>query len=99
MLDMALSICARNSVRFVEHRVDDPRIINLIQKWLKAGRRPPSSLPSKAAGTPPSFGRCSRRPWRRSVRLGRVADGEMGCGLGAVKLELIVFETYFPYFG
>ena len=24
-------------VRFVEHRIDDPRIIRLIQKWLKAG--------------------------------------------------------------
>jgi len=24
-------------VRFVEHRVGDPRIIRLIQKWLKAG--------------------------------------------------------------
>jgi RNA-directed DNA polymerase len=24
-------------VRFVEHRVGDPRIIRLVQKWLKAG--------------------------------------------------------------
>ena len=24
-------------VRFVEHRVGDPRIIRLIRKWLKAG--------------------------------------------------------------
>jgi retron-type reverse transcriptase len=24
-------------VRFVEHRIGDPRIIRLIQKWLKAG--------------------------------------------------------------
>ena len=24
-------------VRFVEHRVGDPRIVRLIQKWLKAG--------------------------------------------------------------
>ena len=24
-------------VRFVEHRVGDPRVIRLIQKWLKAG--------------------------------------------------------------
>src|SRR5664280_24918 len=24
-------------VRFVQHRIDDPRIVRLIQKWLKAG--------------------------------------------------------------
>ena len=25
------------TVKFIEHRVGDPRIVRLIQKWLKAG--------------------------------------------------------------
>ena len=31
------SVSKERLVRFVEHRVGDPRIIRLIQKWLKAG--------------------------------------------------------------
>ena len=31
------SVSKEKLVRFVEHRVGDPRIIRLIQKWLKAG--------------------------------------------------------------
>ena len=30
-------VCQSWLVRFVEHRIGDPRIIRLIQKWLKAG--------------------------------------------------------------
>ena len=46
-------------VRFVEHRVGDPRIIRLIRKWLKAGTRPaPSSAYHK-----------HRTPGRRAGRV------------------------------
>lgn len=39
-------------LRFVKHRVGDPRIINLIQRWLKAGVLENNELQMSDAGTP-----------------------------------------------
>jgi RNA-directed DNA polymerase len=39
-------------VKFVEHRVGDPRIIRLIQKWLKAGVSEDGQWSETAVGTP-----------------------------------------------
>lgn len=39
-------------VRFVEHRVGDPRIMNLIQRWLKAGVLEDGQLTASEEGTP-----------------------------------------------
>ena len=39
-------------VRFVEHRVGDPRVIRLIRKWLKAGVMEEGVLTPTEAGTP-----------------------------------------------
>jgi RNA-directed DNA polymerase len=38
-------------VRFVKHRIDDPRIIRLIQKWLKAGVLEDGGLTVSEKGT------------------------------------------------
>jgi len=38
-------------VRFVEHRVGDPRIIRLIRKWLKAGVREDGVVTTSEWGT------------------------------------------------
>ena len=40
-------------VRFLEHRVGDPRIIRLIQKWLKAGVLEDGVVPVRDKGTGP----------------------------------------------
>lgn len=39
-------------LRFVEHRVGDPRIINLIRRWLKAGILEAGEIHPNEAGTP-----------------------------------------------
>ncbi len=39
-------------LRFVKHRVGDPRIINLIQRWLKAGVLENNELQTSELGTP-----------------------------------------------
>jgi len=39
-------------VRFVEHRIGDPRVIRLIRKWLKAGVMEDGSWTPTEAGTP-----------------------------------------------
>jgi RNA-directed DNA polymerase len=39
-------------LRFVEHRVGDPRMINLIQRWLKAGVLENGELQENELGTP-----------------------------------------------
>ena len=39
-------------VRFVEHRIGDPRVIRLIRKWLKAGVMEDGSWAPTEAGTP-----------------------------------------------
>lgn len=39
-------------LRFVEHRVGDPRILNLIRRWLKAGVLEDGKLQHNEAGTP-----------------------------------------------
>jgi len=39
-------------IKFVEHRVGDPRIINLIRRWLKAGVMEDGKLQSSETGTP-----------------------------------------------
>jgi RNA-directed DNA polymerase len=39
-------------VRFVEHRIGDPRVIRLIRKWLKAGVMEDGVLAPTEAGTP-----------------------------------------------
>jgi group II intron reverse transcriptase/maturase len=39
-------------IRFVEHRVGDPRVIHLIRKWLKAGVMEDGELTNPATGTP-----------------------------------------------
>jgi len=39
-------------LRFVEHRVGDPRILNLIKRWLKAGVMEENKLQTSDAGTP-----------------------------------------------
>jgi hypothetical protein len=39
-------------VRFVEHRVGDPRMVRLIRKWLKAGVMTDGKWESSEAGTP-----------------------------------------------
>jgi RNA-directed DNA polymerase len=39
-------------LRFVEHRVGDPRIISLIKRWLKAGVMEDGKLHSSETGTP-----------------------------------------------
>lgn len=39
-------------LRFVEHRVGDPRIISLIKRWLKAGVLEEGELRSVEVGTP-----------------------------------------------
>ena len=39
-------------LRFVEHRVGDPRILNLIRRWLKAGILEDGELHSNEKGTP-----------------------------------------------
>jgi group II intron reverse transcriptase/maturase len=39
-------------IKFLEHRVKDPRIISLIRKWLKAGVMENGELKSSEVGTP-----------------------------------------------
>ena len=39
-------------LRFVEHRVGDPRIISLIRRWLKAGIMEDGELHANTEGTP-----------------------------------------------
>jgi len=39
-------------IRFVEHRVGDPRVIRLIRKWLKAGVMGEGAITPTEAGTP-----------------------------------------------
>ena len=39
-------------VKFVEHRIEDPRIIRLVKKWLKAGVSEDGKWSSTAEGTP-----------------------------------------------
>jgi RNA-directed DNA polymerase len=39
-------------LRFVEHRVGDPRLINLIRRWLKAGVLEDGAVHTSEAGTP-----------------------------------------------
>jgi len=39
-------------LKFVEHRVGDPRIINLIRKWLKAGVMEEGNFQASETGTP-----------------------------------------------
>ena len=39
-------------VRFVEHRIGDPRVIRLIRKWLKAGVMEDGAITPTEAGTP-----------------------------------------------
>ena len=39
-------------IRFLEHRIGDPRIIRLIQKWLKAGILEDGAVTVSEVGTP-----------------------------------------------
>ena len=39
-------------IRFVEHRIGDPRVIRLIRKWLKAGVMEEGAITPTEAGTP-----------------------------------------------
>jgi retron-type reverse transcriptase len=39
-------------LRFVEHRVGDPRVINLIRRWLKAGVLEDGAVHPSDEGTP-----------------------------------------------
>src|ERR1039458_7530564 len=39
-------------VRFVEHRIGDPRVIRLIRKWLKAGVMEDDTWSATESGTP-----------------------------------------------
>src|SRR5262249_59958242 len=40
------------AIKFVEHRVADPRILRLIQKWLKAGVSEDGQWSESKVGTP-----------------------------------------------
>jgi RNA-directed DNA polymerase len=40
------------TVKFVEHRVSDPRIIRLIRKWLRAGVSEEGQWSEMTVGTP-----------------------------------------------
>jgi RNA-directed DNA polymerase len=40
------------TVKFVQHRVGDPRILRLIQKWLKAGVMEDGQRSETEMGTP-----------------------------------------------
>ncbi len=42
----------RNLLRFVEHRVGDPRILSLIRRWLKADVMESGELQACEEGTP-----------------------------------------------
>ncbi len=53
-------------VRFVEHRVGDPRIIRLIRKWLQAGVLEEGTVTVSDRGTAP----CQRLPALRVRSLG-----------------------------
>ena len=44
-------------IRFVEHRIADPRMIRLIRKWLKAGVLEDGQWSSSESGTAPGGGR------------------------------------------
>ena len=50
------------TMKFVQHRVADPRILRLIQKWLKAGVSEDGEWSETKVGTPQGqwFHRCSR---------------------------------------
>jgi len=50
-------------IKFVEHRVADPRILRLIQKWLNAGVMEEGKWSETKTGTPQ--GRCSRPVHKR----------------------------------
>jgi len=39
-------------LRFVEHRVGDPRILSLIKRWLKAGVLEDGEIQASETGTP-----------------------------------------------
>jgi RNA-directed DNA polymerase len=39
-------------LRFVEHRIGDPRLINLIRRWLKASILEDGEVHANAEGTP-----------------------------------------------
>jgi hypothetical protein len=44
-------------LRFVEHRVGDPRVISLIQRWMKAGVLEDGEIHPNGEGTPQGGGR------------------------------------------
>jgi group II intron reverse transcriptase/maturase len=46
------SVCHTWLVRFIEHRIGDPRIVRLIRKWLKAGVMVENEWEPTEAGTP-----------------------------------------------
>lgn len=53
--DLKSFFCSLNHgwiLRFVKHRIGDPRIINLIQRWLKAGVLEEGELQTAEIGTP-----------------------------------------------
>ena len=52
-------------MRFVAHRIADPRILRLVRKWLRAGVLEGDTRTETEVGT--RKGRCSRRCWRTSI--------------------------------
>lgn len=46
------SLCHKHLLKFVEHRVGDPRITCLIRRWLKAGVMEEGTLKASESGTP-----------------------------------------------
>ena len=49
-------------LRFVEHRVGDPRIVSLIRRWLKAGVLDDGELMPNEEGTPGLHPRIAQSP-------------------------------------
>ena len=55
-------------LRFVEHRVGDPRLISLIRRWLKASILEDGQISANEQGTPQGGS------WRRSDEWARCPD-------------------------
>jgi len=66
-------------IRFAEHRIGNPRIIRLIQKWLKAGVLTGLSRSLR------SFHARGAPGWTKRAKIGRAVGIEVGISLGAVE--------------
>src|ERR1051325_2405329 len=70
------SLDHKTILRFVEHRVGDPRLISLIRRWLKANILEDEELRSNDEGTPQGG---SISVWLSNVYLHYSAPGQTGC--------------------